>query len=116
MKPLRAQPVRLTANAWVDIGTQQVKLRVSPHDGDASFENFGELTLRCSAGNEIKADLRGAGMTIGATAVAWSTDGLLALSVVGIDGGEDTTDFLLDTAVIDVATTCRQSKLVMWTR
>lgn len=116
MKPLTAPPVAVPANRWVSVGAEQISLRVSPHEGDASFENLGELTLRCAAGIEVKADLRDAGLELGETTVAWRIDDVLAVSIVGVDGGEDTTELSLDTAVIDVARTCQQQKLAMWVR
>jgi hypothetical protein len=115
MKPLRTQRVRIEANAWVSSGAETLFLRVSAEEGDASFENVGELTLRCSTGADVKVDLRGAGIELGETAVAWRVNGILAFAIAGLDGGEDTSDFLLDTAVIDVETTCKDKRAALWT-
>jgi hypothetical protein len=117
LRALTAAPLTIAPNTWVTIGTEKVFLRVDPHEGDASFENFGDLTLRCSGATDLVIDLRAAGIELGETAVAArSPDGnWLAISIVGIDGGEDTTDFTLDTAVIDLATTCAHRSPAMWT-
>jgi hypothetical protein len=115
MRPLNGKPVPLAIGAWTTVGTAQLKLRVDGHDGDASFENFGELTIRCGA-RDVIADLREAGMTLGETALAYvAPDGLIAVSIVGVDGGEDTSLYTIDTAVIDVVTSCQQAKIAMWT-
>lgn len=117
LRALTDAPLTIAPNTWVTVGTQKVFLRVDPHDGDASFENFGDLTLRCTGASDLVIDLRAAGIELGETAVAArSPDGnWLAISIVGIDGGEDTTDFTLDTAVIDLATTCSHKSPAMWT-
>ena len=110
-------PIRLANNGWTQVGAHPWKLRVDAHEGDASFENFGELTIRCGA-RDVIVDLRGADLELGETAVAYvapDDSGLVALSMVGVDGGEDTSEYSLDTAVIDVVTTCQQAKATMWT-
>lgn len=117
MRPLQVTPIRLAIGAWTVVGGHDWKLRVDGHDGDASFENFGELTIRCGA-RDVIVDLRGADLELGETAVAYVApdgSGLVALSMVGVDGGEDTAEYSLDTAVIDVVTTCQQAKVAMWT-
>ena len=117
MRPLNVKPVSLAIGAWTRVGANDWKLRVDGHDGDASFENFGELTIRCGAG-DVVVDLRGAEIELGETAVAYVApdgSGLVALSMVGVDGGEDTSEYSLDTAVIDVVTSCQQAKVAMWT-
>lgn len=117
MRSLRVTPVRLAIGAWTRVGDHDWKLRVDGHEGDASFENFGELTIRCGA-RDVIVDLRGAGLELGDTAVAYVApdgSGLAALSIVGVDGGEDTSQYSLDTAVIDVVTTCQQAKMAIWT-
>lgn len=117
MRTLQVTPIRLATGAWTKVGASDWKLRVDGHEGDASFENFGELTIRCGA-RDVVVDLRGAGLELGETAVAYVApdgSGLVALSIVGLDGGEDTAEYSLDTAVIDVVTTCQQAKVAMWT-
>jgi hypothetical protein len=73
--------------------------------------------VQCTTGPEIKLDLRAAGFELGETAWAFRApdDRALAVSIVGVDGGEDTSEFTLDTVVIDIATSCRDRKATMWT-
>jgi hypothetical protein len=117
LRALAAAPVTIPVKTWVTLGSVQVFLRVDLHEGDASFENFGDLTLRCGTVPDHVIDLRAAGMTLGDTAVAYlSPDrSWLAISIVGLDGGEDTYDYSLDTAVIDVAATCAHRNAAVWT-
>lgn len=115
MRPLTVKPIALPIGAWTKIAGVEWKVRVDLHEGDASAENFGELAIRCGA-RDVIADLRGENMELGDTAVAYAMpDGLVALSIVGWDGGEDTSEYSLDTAVIDTVTTCQQGKVAMWT-
>jgi len=115
--PLRGRGTVVTANAWTKLGDLALMLEVDAHDGDASFENFGGLTLACQYGDQIEIDLRATGIELGETARAWlSPDGgWLALSIVGIDGGEDTTEYTLDTAVIDLTAACNVHSKQVWT-
>lgn len=117
LRPLATAPIRVPPNHWVAVGAVQLFLRVNLHEGDASIENFGELTVRCAKA-EVAFDLRRAGIELGETAVAYrSPDGdWLALTVSGLDGGEDLFAYSLDTAVLDLATTCAQQRPAMWTR
>ena len=116
MRTLQVTPVRLAIGAWTKVAGFEWKLRVDTREGDASAENFGELTIRCGA-RDVIADLRAGGIELGETAVAHVApdgSGLVALSIVGWDGGEDTAEYSLDTAVIDMVTTCQQGKVAMW--
>jgi hypothetical protein len=115
LQPLGA-PVVITANEWTNVGAEQLFLRVDAHEGDASFENFGDLTLRCKTGVEIRIDLRARGFELGETARAFRSpdSNWLALSIVGVDGGEDTSEFTIDTAVIDIAQSCVKHSVAMW--
>jgi hypothetical protein len=117
LRALTAAPVTIVPKTWVKVGSAQLFLRVETHEGDASFENFGELTLRCGNVPDRVVDLRAAGMTLGDTAVAYlSPDkSWLAISIVGLDGGEDTYDYRLDTAVIDLTATCTHRDPSLWT-
>ena len=117
LRALATTPVKIASNTWVTVGGVQLFLRVDAHEGDASFENFGDLTLRCAAAKDLVIDLRAAGIELGDTAVAYrSPDGnWLALSISGLDGGEDTYDYNLDTVVLDVATSCAHRSPAMWT-
>jgi hypothetical protein len=117
MQPLRGAPIVITANQWTKVGAARLFLRVEAHEGDASFENFGDLTLRCKSGIEIRIDLRAWGFKLGETARAFRSpdSNWLALSIVGVDGGEDTSQFSLDTAVIDIAQSCVKHSVAMWT-
>jgi hypothetical protein len=116
LRRLTTKPIKLPGNSWQQVGAEQLFLRLDPHEGDASFEMFGDLKLRCSTTNEVMFDVRGAGLEIGE--VAWvfrSPDSnWLAVSIVGEDGGEDTADYTLDTVVIDVRASCLQHRAVMW--
>lgn len=116
MRPLATSPVKLEPNAWVRIGGEALRLRIDAHQGDASFEHFGDLQLRCATGAEIVFDLRARDFELGESAWAFrSPDGAwLAVSVVGFDGGEDTAVYTIDTAVIDVATSCAK-RAATWT-
>lgn len=116
LRPLAAG-VPIAVNAWVTLGDAQLFLRVDGHDGDASFENFGDLTLRCAKAKDLVIDLRAAGIELGDTAVGYrSPDGnWIALTISGLDGGEDTANYTLDTVVIDIATTCAHRSPAMWT-
>lgn len=117
LQPLSAAAVSVSPGRWTDVGGATVFLRVVPHEGDASFENFGDLRLRCPDSREMLVDLRAAGLELGGTTSAVTSPDRrwLALSLVGIDGGEGTLDFTLDTAVIDVVSSCRDHALSMWT-
>lgn len=117
LRPLTTPRLTIAANAWIAIGAMQLLLRVDTAEGDASFENFGDLTLRCSKTQDVKIDLRKAGIELGEAAVAsLSPDGnWLALTISGLDGGEDTYDYYLDTVVLDLATTCSHKGPAMWT-
>ena len=117
LQPLRGAPIAIIANEWTKVGAEQLLLRVDAHEGDASFENFGDLTLRCTTGIEIRIDLRGLGFELGETARAFRApdSNWLALSIVGVDGGEDTSEFSIDTAVIDIAQSCVKHSVAMWT-
>ncbi|MGN6107001.1 MAG: hypothetical protein ACTHU0_17985 [Kofleriaceae bacterium] len=116
MRPLATCPVKLAPNAWVRIGGEQLRLGIALHEGDASIEYFGDLRLRCAAGTEIVFDLRAEDFELGETAWAFrSPDGAwLAVSVVGVDGGEETFVYTIDTAVIDVAASCA-TRAAVWT-
>lgn len=117
MRPLTTSPVAITANRWTSVGAAQLFLRVDLHEGDASFENFGDLSVRCADAKEIVIDLRAAGIELGEAAVAFpSPDGAwLAISIAGLDGGEGTYDYTLDTVVLDLATTCARGAPASWT-
>ncbi|HEY4056606.1 MAG TPA: hypothetical protein VGM39_08350 [Kofleriaceae bacterium] len=116
IQPLRSA-LAVPANEWVNVGRYQLQLRVDESIGDASFENFGELTLRCSPSVDILIDLRHGQMKLGETATAFlSPDGAwVAVSIVGEDGGEDTLEYSLDTAVLDLATSCTTQTAQVWT-
>jgi hypothetical protein len=117
LRALTTAPIKIASNTWVAIGAVQLFLRVDAHEGDASFENFGDLTLRCTKTQDVVIDLRAVGIELGDTAVAYrSPDGnWLALTISGLDGGEDTYDYNLDTVVLDLATTCAHRSPAMWT-
>ena len=57
LRALTAAPVTIPVKTWVTLGTVKVFLRVDLHEGDASFENFGDLTLRCGNGPDHVLDL-----------------------------------------------------------
>lgn len=117
LRALRRAPVKLAPNAWTRVGDVSLRLTLRPHDGDASFENFGHLDLRCRSGVEIELDLRGAGLELGETAWVFRAPSAdpLAVSIVGFDGGEDTSQYSLDTVVIDIAATCARPAAATWT-
>lgn len=116
LRTLATPAIQVPANRWVAVGTVKLFLRVDPHEGDASFENLGDLTMRCPR-VDVVIDLRAAQIELGDVAVAYrSPDGTwLALAIAGLDGGEDTYTYTLDTAVLDVAATCATQRAVMWT-
>ncbi len=85
MRPLQVTPIRLANNAWTQVGAHPWKLRVDAHEGDASFENLGELTIRCGA-RDVIVDLRGADLELGETAVAYVAPDDSGLVVPALNG------------------------------
>ena len=106
MRGLTTKQVWLRPNTWTRVGAEEVRLQVELREGDASYGYTGEATLRCADLREVPLGLE---LTLGETAWAFRSPdrAWLAISVVGDSGGEGTSDYTLDTAVIDVASTCR---------
>jgi hypothetical protein len=54
---------------FVEVGAIGVRYDPKLHEGDASYEWFGDLTLRCGDRTERPLELRKRGMELGGTAV-----------------------------------------------
>jgi hypothetical protein len=104
--PLEA--TTLTPDEWHPVDDAAVRLSVRLHEGDASFEYFGDVTVRCPNAREIEVNVRKRGLELGEVARLYHAPGTrtLALSVVGEDGGEDMIETWVNTVVIDTAALC----------
>src|SRR5690606_23601212 len=80
----------LPPDRWVATDRVAVRLRLDLHERDASFEYYGEITVRCADGVEREIDVRRRGLELGEEAIlAWApASGTFAVSVHGVDGGE----------------------------
>ncbi|HEY5453148.1 MAG TPA: hypothetical protein VIQ54_30555 [Polyangia bacterium] len=99
---------RLLPRKWIRAGAARVRYDWSVHEGDASYENLGDVTIRCRDGRDIPLGVRKRGLELGEDArVFWREDAdVLAVSVAGDDGGEDTFYRWVNTVVVDVPVLC----------
>lgn len=99
---------RLVPGRWLRAGGAEVFFRLHVPEGSASYENFGDLSVRCPDGHRVTIDVRGRGLELGEDAWAfWVPDEpVLAISVHGDDGGEGATDHFVNTVVVDVPALC----------
>jgi len=106
--PVVPHGARLPSGQWVAAGAARLRFELRPHDGDASFENYGDVTVGCPDGRGIALDVRKRGLELGDDAwVFWqSGSGVIAISVAGLDGGEDTIYRWVNTLVVDVSVLC----------
>lgn len=108
---LAAMPrgARLAPGTWVDAGAFRIGFDLRLHEGDASFEYFGDLKVQCPDSSELPLGVRRRGLELGEEAWAfWTTDApwVVALSVLGEDGGEGVTDRWINTLVVDARALC----------
>jgi hypothetical protein len=118
MRPLASKPVALLAGRWSAVGRLTMRLDVRTHEGDASYEHFGELRIRCpKSADPVAIDLRRRGLKLGGLVqVFLSPDRTrAAVGIVGDDGGEGAMSFTLDTAVIDLTRVCVDPANAVWT-
>lgn len=99
---------RLVPGRWLRAGGAEVFFRLRVSEGSASYENFGDLSVRCPDGHRVPIDVRGRGLELGEDAWAFWVPGepVLAVSVHGDDGGEGATDHFVNTVVVDVPMLC----------
>jgi hypothetical protein len=107
--PLEA--ATLTPGEWHPVDNAAVRFDLRLHEGDASMEYFGGVTVRCPDAREIEVNVRKRGLELGEVARLFRAPGTktFALSVVGEDGGEDTLETWVNTVVIDTAALCSGS-------
>ena len=117
MRTLTTTPIILAPGRWTDVGAVKALLRDDTHESDVSFENLGDLSLRCTDNTELRLDLHGFGMVVGTTALAFRSGDprWVAIGVVGLDGGEGTSRWTIDTIVIDLVTSCTRHSAAAWT-
>jgi hypothetical protein len=98
----------LTPGEWTAIDDAAVRFDLRLHEGDASFEYFGGLSVRCPDDREIELNIRKRGLELGEVARLFRAPGTktFALSVVGEDGGEGEVETWVNTVVIDTAALC----------
>jgi hypothetical protein len=98
----------LTPGEWHPVDDAAVRYNVRLHEGDASIEYLGGVTVRCPDAREIEVNVRKRGLELGEVARAYHAPGTrtLALSVVGEDGGEGDIATWVNTVVIDTAAMC----------
>lgn len=107
--PLEAKT--LSPGEWQTAGDAAVRFDLRLHEGDASFEYFGSVTVRCPDAREIEVNVRKRGLELGEVARLFHAPGSrsVAVSVVGEDGGEDVINTWVNTVVIDIAALCAGS-------
>jgi len=114
MTPFAPKAIELVG--WVTVGNVELNLEVRLHEGDASYENFGELHVRCGTASQT-IDLRARNVELGDVArVFVSPDrAWAAIGIVGDDGGEGAMGFALDTVVIELGRVCSDGERAVWT-
>lgn len=112
MRTLTTTPIQLGHKTWTKVGDQEIWFSSDFRDGDASYAYVGETKLRCADNTEVVLPLE---MPYGESTWAFLAPdkAWIAIGMAGDHGGEGTKDFTLDTAVIDVAQTCRDHAAVM---
>jgi hypothetical protein len=92
----------------VELGNLHVRYEADIHEGDASFEWLGDLTVRCADGTEKQLGVRKRDLELGETAFLFHAggDAPFAFSVLGVDGGEGSESRWLNTVVVDAAALC----------
>jgi hypothetical protein len=116
MTRLQTRPIALPVGKWVTVGKVALWLELDVHEGDASYENFGELRVRCSDATQV-VDLRKRGIELGDTARVFLSPDLAwaAIGIVGDDGGEGTIGFALDTVMVELDRVCTEPDRAVWT-
>jgi len=56
--PVVPHGARLPSGQWVAAGAARLRYELRPHEGDASFENYGDVTVGCPDGRGIALDVR----------------------------------------------------------
>jgi hypothetical protein len=104
----------LQPGQWMVVLGASIRYTVDLHEGDASYEYYGELAVRCADGRTQVIDVRKRGLELGERAVVSSTPSskMLAVSIHGVDGGEGHDDHWINTVVIDPPALCRGSRSV----
>ena len=97
----------LPADAWVDVGSAQLRFSFDLHEGDASFEYRGKFEIRCepdAPAIEIPFDEDPGGPR--AVVAAAADTPLVAVTIEHQDGGEGSVDVRWNSRVIDRAQWC----------
>lgn len=100
---------RLEPNTWVPVGGVELRYSVRLHEGDASFEYYGKLEIRCTPDGPAQAVAFDPNDPIGGpSAVVSSATGasLHALTVEHEDGGEGWVSVAWSSWLVDEAQWC----------
>ena len=99
---------RLVPGNWMRVDGARVRYDWRVHEGDASYENFGDMTVRCPDGREIPLGVRERGLELGEVALAFSRpdSDVIAISVAGDDGGEGIVYHWVNTLIVDLHRLC----------
>jgi hypothetical protein len=99
---------RLVPGRWTMAETTGVRYELRLHEGDASFEYFGDVTVRCPNQRWIPLHVRQRHLELGKDAWLFWVPGasVIAVSIHGEDGGEDISEHWLNTVVIDTEALC----------